>query len=358
MLWTKLTGLLALILVTLCTALIVTIETTGRDLPIGDQIAYISRLNSRTWDIYLMDVDRGLAYNLSRRFTATPLRHWLPTWSPDGHELAFVSEFSQGADIFVMDTRTSAVRMLNSRTRDETAPAWSPPGVGLRRIAYAAFVGGNWDIYVSRVGGDSGITLIRDSQARAFVGGPSNDYSPAWSPDGSALLFVSDRSSSRDLYLIDAGGRDLRRLTNGMEIEERPEWSPDGSRIAFVTGHDNDREIYLLEVSSGQITNLTRSLGDDYDPAWSPDGSRIAFTSARNGYEDIYVINADGSGLLRLTQNGTHNHGPVWSPDGSRLVYVSFPGQFSEIYVIAADGGAARRLTRNRADDWSPVWRP
>lgn len=331
----------------------------GRALPVGAQIAYISKLDGLTWDIYLMDVERGVSYNASRPlmngFTA---RNRLPTWSPDGRELAFVSEFNRGMDIYFLNPARNRLRNLGGTGQNKSTPAWSPPGVGVPRIAYSLFNGSTWDIYVSPVDPYGGVHLIMDGWTRPFAGWvDANDRAPAWSPDGRELMFISDWDGRDDVYITDANGRDIRRLTHHMSVESAV-WSPTGTHIAVVSLRIGIRDIYLVNAQTGAFTNITRGSTDDYEPVWSPDGTRIAFTSERNGFSHIFVMNHDGGELLQLTEGFAYNYAPAWSPDGRSLAYVSVPDYFSEIYIVNADGGTPRRLTRNNVDDWSPVWRP
>jgi Tol biopolymer transport system component len=141
-------------------------------------------------------------------------------------------------------------------------------------------------------------------------------------------------------------------------------------RIAFVSTRDGDPEIYVMNADGTGITRLTNSLGNDVSPAWSPDGTRIAFRSDRDGgNEEIYVMNADGTSVTRLTNDGNFDEEPAWSPDGKRIAFQSNRAGHFEIYVMKADGSGVTRLTRDlptlcqrgvsvcRAE-LSPAWSP
>jgi Tol biopolymer transport system component len=146
-----------------------------------------------------------------------------------------------------------------------------------------------------------------------------------------------------------------------------PEWSPDGTRIVFETnrnilGGGNQYDIYVVDVNGANPVNLTPGISaSDSDPIWSPDGSKIAFTSSRDGDPEVFVMNADGSGLTQLTKNGSATDVPgSFSPDGQFLAFVSDrenPGNF-DIWVMAATGGRATRVVKHAAQDRSVVWRP
>ena len=115
----------------------------------------------------------------------------------------------------------------------------------------------------------------------------------------SRIAFVSDRDGNIEIYVMDADGSNVIRLTNNPTPDLFPALSPDGSRIAFTF----DRGIYVMEADGSNVIRLTNY--PDAFAAWSPDGSRIAFESGRDGIPEIYVMDADGSNVIRLTNNPT-----------------------------------------------------
>lgn len=134
-------------------------------------------------------------------------------------------------------------------------------------------------------------------------------------------------------------------------------------QIAFVSDRDGNPEIYVLNADGSGLTRLTTSSAGESDPSWSPDGSRIAFVSDIDGNEDIYLMNADGSGMTRLTSDPASDRNPAWSPNGTRIAFASqrdvipgFEGPPSEIYIMNSDGSQQTRMTNNTAGDYCPVW--
>lgn len=344
--------MLALMMILIMTAMMLGLET-----PVGQEIVYVSKREGSMWDIYLMDIDRGLAYNATRPFMAgRAVRNRFPTWSPDGESLAFVSEYNrrQGMDVLIMRPSWFSLRALTNSNNDETMPVWSPAGT--ERIAYTVFNGRDWDIRIERVSRDN-ITLV---QELPFPNSPADEVLPRWSPDGTALLFVSNRSfgRSRDLYVASANGSSLIQLTRGMVVGDYAEWSPSGSHVAFVSQRDFNHEVYVVNVVTGAVTNLSRSPAKDYAPVWSPDGAQIAFVSDRDGDEEIYVMTVEDASITQITHNTVYDYDPVWSPDGTRILYTSEPDFTSELYLVTPATGHIRRLTHDRVDDWSPTWRP
>jgi len=194
----------------------------------------------------------------------------------------------------------------------------------------------------------------------------ANDSVPKVSPDGTKIVFVSDRTGPYDLYVMNIDGSGLRSLTSNSARETGPSWAPDGRSIAFGIDTDSLREsdIWVMSVDGGEQINLTKSPGYDTRPAFSPDGTRIAFCSNRGAsfiYNfDIWVMNADGSNARRLTDYAEYDSDVTWSPDSKRLAYTrAMPDKQFDILVINADGTNLINLTNTaKFDETVPTWSP
>lgn len=164
-----------------------------------------------------------------------------------------------------------------------------------------------------------------------------------------------------DIYVINADGTNLKRLTTNTGAEFDPKWSPDGKRIVYRDsrrGVNHDDEIYVMNADGSGQANLSNSpSSDEWGPAWSPDGTKIAFNSTRAHPQlpQLFVMNADGSGVKQLTEREAEY--PTWSPDGTKIAFMS-SGPDYEIYVINADGSDETRLTYSPGEDGWPAWSP
>jgi Tol biopolymer transport system component len=207
------------------------------------------------------------------------------------------------------------------------------------------------------------------ANARPVVTGEDSARDPALSPDGTTIAFahmqaipagkVIEGTTCDQLFLVQANGTGMRPLTDCVAQDEGPAWSPDGTRIAFWSNRGGAFSIWVINADGTGMTKLTSGRSDSA-PAWSPDGTEIAFASSANPGEDIYVVEADGTGLRRLTDDPGYEEHPVWSPDGNLIAFArSENADFAwDIWVMAADGTGHRQLTRWDGWDGDPVWSP
>jgi TolB protein len=228
-------------------------------------------------------------------------------------------------------------------------------------VVFYSNMEGNPDIYFMSTSGGDPVRLTND---------PAFDDSPALSPDGSRVVFLSARDDPEptfpnlkyEIYLVDSDGQNLRRLTETEVGEDHPAWSPDGEKILFDADYDGDGffEIYTLDINGENLTQLTENAANDQFADWSPDGSKIAFSSDRNGNWDIFVMDADGGNQLALTEGADWELFPAWSPDGSQIAYnglVPNTGN-TDVFVMNADGSDVLQLTDSPGFDENPAWSP
>ena len=210
---------------------------------------------------------------------------------------------------------------------------------------------------------------------RITDGGPDvdgTDLGPAWSPDGSRIAFAREgrpakaATGNTDIYVVNADGTDVVRLTDDPMMEYAPTWSPDGSRIAFAAydlaagGHPpSPLRLYVMNADGSDMEALGPENVEGL--SWSPDGTEIAFVDTETGW--IMAINPDGTALRRIVDGaelvgGVHLvDGATWSPDGTQISFMAgAESTDTHIYVVSRDGSDVRQVTDGPEPDAEPAW--
>ncbi len=211
-----------------------------------------------------------------------------PAWSPNGKLIAFLRRSSPALRnrLYVMRPDGTGARAVRRDSLGHGAPAWSPGG---KEIAFwrAGKAGGRGGIYAVRADGSGFRRIVDDA-----------DYGPSWSPDGKRLLFAR----AFDLYVVNANGSNVRRLTSGQHSHYEPTWSHNGRRLVFRS----ELGLYVMRFDGTGIHRITRAWAEvrpDLSPAWSPGGHWIVFSGYRQQPDEarIYRVSPNGRGLKRLT---------------------------------------------------------
>jgi TolB protein len=191
----------------------------------------------------------------------------------------------------------------------------------------------------------------------------STVVSPAWSPDGTKIvysLFTKRRNNVKniDLYQYDFKTSTIRMLSNRHGINSGAAFSPDGKRIALTMSFLGNPEIFSFDPVANTVTRLTKSFGFDVDPTWSPDGRQLAFVSSRTGASMVFRMNADGSDAQRLTFAGKYNAAPNWSPQNNKIAFAGWIDKTFDIFIMNPDGTNIERLTKHDGSNEDPYFSP
>jgi len=266
------------------------------------------------------------------------------------------------SQIFTIKPDGTGQRQLTHVPDDKTAasPAWSPDG---RRIAFQSNVDGEFQLWVMNADGSGQTRLLSDPGY--------NHYQPSWSPDGSRLVFSRcfvglGFDAYCDLATVSATGRGLRTLLGGNWIHTRPRYSPDGRQIVFASNRGGLLSaIWVMNADGSRLRRLTRAALEAFWPDWSPDGRHVLFTDyCCVPFSNVRVMNADGSGVRKLTHFTAPRQGGFasYAPDGRKIVLMAGPPSGEELnalYTMNADGSGLTRITSNRPDlilsDWGPA---
>lgn len=260
-------------------------------------------------------------------------------------------------DLFTVSAAGGEPQQLTHTDDLEQFPAWSPDG---NRILFTrGSVMDNIDIYVMDADGGNVRRLTEHAE---------RDQQASWSPDGRQIAFVSQRDGDVEIWIMEVDGAGKRKLVQGRE----PGWSPDGTRLSFVSSHfEGHDELYVINADGSNMQRLTEQKKTDWFPNWSPVGDRIVFCSERFGGQELMVMTANGEAKTRVTiyEKG-YEEAPVWSPDARGVAYSGRPEGESDydIYLTGINGFDLDEiesppvqpinLTNNdERDDKSPSWR-
>lgn len=216
-------------------------------------------------------------------------------------------------------------------------------------------------IVYQRHNADSGETVLVSAEDELFLD-PNGDVAPAWSPDGTRIVYVAERNGQQDLYLAKADGTGEERLTNDAEVDRYPTWSPDGNRVAWARRLEAGWAIHTIDIEGGaaSIEVVTQPKGYIGHPAWSPQGNAIAFDALVDGQADIFSVDLASRAVTQLTTRPGNDLIPAWSPDGQ---HVAFGGVLPEtgnweIWIVDVALGTLTQLTDHEAFDGGPVFVP
>jgi TolB protein len=254
-------------------------------------------------EIYVVDYDGAN----EQRITNSRDLNANPTWASDARGIAYSAYRRNGAPDIMLSLITTGVlqNITKGRFRDGAyLPAFSPDG---KQIAFTATAEGAsaQDIYIMNADG---------SNSRRITTHPDIDTTPTWSPSGTQIAFVSDRTGKPQIYLMNVDGSGVRRLPIPDAEADHPTWAPAPfNEIAYYARTGSGYDIKIHELATGQTRQITFSEGSNESPSYSPSGRHLAFTSSRgSGLYQVYTIGRDGNGLRQVTRSG-NNHTPDWS---------------------------------------------
>ena len=251
---------------------------------------------------------------------------------------------SQNYAVSAADLRLSAHRIADFVYEKLTGDK----GIFSTRIAYITKAGARYTLWVADADGEN---------AQSALASPEPIISPAWSPNGSQLAYVSFESRKPVIYSHDVASGKRRLIANFRGSNSAPAWSNDGRQIAATLSRDGGSQLYLMDAAGGEPRRLTQSSSIDTEPAFSADGKSIYFVSDRGGAPQIYRMNASGGNIERVTFTGNYNISPALSPDGKYLAYVSRVGGAFKLQVMDLASNNVTQLTDTTADE-SPSFAP
>jgi len=258
--------------------------------------------------------------------------------------IAFIGQSGRNKDLYVMDYDGARLAALTNDQSIALSPAWSPEGSLLLFTSY-------------RGGAGPRLFVVSSAGGRPFLvsGRAGINTSGSYSPDGRQIVCTLSFEGNSEIYLLDARGGSPQRLTTSRGIDTSPAWSPTGREIAFTSDRTGTPQVHVMDREGGNLRRLNYDVDYTDSPAWSPKGDRIAFVARAGGGFDICVCRPDGSDT-RLVVSGGSNENPRWAPDGRHLVFASNREGGRGLFVSDLDGTPPRRLATGGISALSPAW--
>ncbi len=262
-----------------------------------------------------------------------------------GTRIAYVNRQGQKFSLVVADSDGYNEQIVLAQNEPIMSPAWSPDG---SHLVYVSFETGHAVVYVQSLFTNQRLVLADFS---------GSNSAPAWSPDGKHMAIVLTRDGSSQIYLIRPDGSGIRRITFSGAIDTEPSFSPDGQTLLFTSDRGGSAQIYSMAVEGGAEQRITFGDGDSYSPRFSPDGKGFVYTHFSNGKFQIAAQDFQ-SGQVEFLTTGGWEKKPSFAPNGKLILFASEARGRGILATVSSDGRVQQHMFTQSGDAREPVWGP
>jgi TolB protein len=297
----------------------------------------LSTLNQSTPERYLRLAAHKIADDIYEKLTG--VRGAFAT------RVAYVNENRAGRmyRLEIADADGQGVQVAVSSNEPIISPAWSPDGT---KVAYVSFEAKKAVVWVQD---------LMTGKRHVVANQKGSNSAPAWSPDGSKLAVALSKDGHTQIYVLNTDGSGLHRVSNSSGIDTEPQWSPDGQSIYFTSDRSGGPQVYRMPAGGGSASRVTFNGSYNISPRIAPDGKTLAWISQRGGQFALYVMDLATGQEQRLADSATE---PSFAPNGKYIMYATGAGRNKSLAVVSVDGRVRQRLTTNAGTIREPSWGP